>query len=346
MRTSALLVTSIIAFLFISTVPQSYGANVSARSLFEWLEQPEALEVIIETDLRALMSEKGNDYQTARVSFWDAMGQPQELLAEIKPRGKYRRKVCDFPPIKLRFDEEDLQKRGLAPFNTLKVVTHCISDQSESKDNLLREYLAYGVYQQLTPMSYRVKLAEITYVDSKNREKPFTRTAFFIEPTEELVYRLEGEEVEAYGTTFDQLEAQNALEVRVFQYFIGNGDWDLANLRNVKLVRHKETGDLFAIPYDFDFAGWVNPSYAVPNVNIGQTDVCDRFFAGQLPSVNMWEKCYSRLEYLRPGLESDIRSLEGLSPASKRELLRYLDSFFVRDSKQLARQIQVEVERA
>ena len=342
-----LLLTGFLAFLFIPWSNQGRSVSTHPRSMFEWLEQPEVLKITLETDLKALMEDPANDtYQPALFTFWDAMGQQQEFLTEVKPRGKYRRRVCDFPPIKVKFPKDELAKNGLEPYNTLKLVTHCVSDQTDGKDNLLREYLAYEFYQELTPMGYRVKLAEITYIDSKKRNKSITRSAFFLEPTDELVARLDGEEVEEFGLSIDQLELRNSLEMRTFQYMIGNADWDVPSLRNIKLVRHKSTGDLFAIPYDFDLAGWVDASYAVPNTNIGQYDVKDRFFLGDMPSLEAWNQCFTRFEHARNNLESHIQSIDGLTPGAKRELIRYLQTFFERDSKRLAKLMQLETERA
>lgn len=350
MRTSsalfALLLTGLLLSGFIPGILNAGIPGAKPRSLFEWIEQPETLEVVVETDMRALLSEKNDEYLPATFTFKDAMGQEQQLTSGIKPRGKFRRRVCDFPPIKLSFDEQELIQRDLLPFNSLKVVTHCLADVSGSKDNLLREFLAYELYQQMTPMSYRVKLAHITYVDSKKREKTVTRLAFFIEPTEEMAYRLEGEEVEDFGFSVEKLEPRNSAEMRIFQYFIGNTDWSVNTLHNIKLIRHTETGDLFAIPYDFDFAGWVDPIYAIPNPNIGQTDVRDRYFFGDLPSLEAWNACYSRLEFIRPSLEARIEGLEDLSTGAKREMMRYVDSFFQRDSKQLVKRMQGDFERA
>ncbi|MBK8493328.1 MAG: hypothetical protein IPL49_21220 [Saprospirales bacterium] len=344
---SALLFSGFLVLLFIPWSNQGRSLSIQPRSIFEWLEQPEVLKITMETDLHALMDDPSNDtYQPALFTFWDAMGQQQEFLTEIKPRGKYRRRVCDFPPLKVKFPKDELAKRGLGDYNTLKLVTHCLSDQADGKDNLLREYLAYEFYQELTPMSYRVKLAEITYIDSKKRNKSITRTAFFLEPTDELVDRLDGEEVENFGISIDQLEPRNSLEMRTFEYMIGNSDWDVPNLRNIKLVRHKSTGDLFAIPYDFDLAGWVDASYAVPNTNIGQYDVKDRFFMGNMPSLEAWNQCLTRFEHARNDLESHIQSIDGLSSGAQRELLRYLETFFNRDGKRLAKLMQLETERA
>ena len=342
-----LLLTGFLAFLFIPRSNQGKSPIPQPRTMFEWLQQPEVLKITLETDLKALLKDPDNDtYQPALFTFWDAMGQQQEFLTEVKPRGKYRRRVCDFPPLKVKFAKDDLTKYGLAPFNTLKLVTHCLSDQTDGKDALLREFLAYEYYQEVSPMSYRVKLAEITYVDSKKREKSVTRLAFFLEPTDELADRLDGEEIETFGLSLDQIEPRNALEMRTFQYLVGNTDWDVPNLRNIKLIRHKTTGDLFAIPFDFDLTGWVDASYAVPNTNLGQYDVKDRYFIGDLPSKEAWNQCYTRFENARAGLESEIGSMEALSASSKRELLRYLESFFERDSGKLAKQMQMETERA
>lgn len=195
-------------------------------------------------------------------------------------------------------------------------------------------------------MSYRVKLAEITYIDSGKREKSCPPAWLFSSNRPTSWPTAEGEEVEDFGIPLEKIEPRNSLEMRTFQYLIGNSDWDIPNLRNIKIIRHNTTGDLFAIPYDFDLSGWVDASYAVPNTNLGQFDVKDRLFIGSLPSPEAWDDCFLRFERARSGIEAEIQSLEGLSQASRREILQFLSTFFNRDGKQLAKRVQGDVERA
>ncbi len=60
-------------------------------------------------------------------------------------------------------------------------MTHCQDRDVRFERFLLKEYLAYRTFNLLTDRSFRVRLARITYTDSKGRRKPITRSGFFIE---------------------------------------------------------------------------------------------------------------------------------------------------------------------
>merc|ERR1712065_112318 len=66
----------------------------------------------------------------------------------------------------------------------------------------------------------------------------------------------------------------------LFQYMIGNLDWEIGKQHNIKLLRGANNGLPVAVPYDFDYAGFVDASYAVPPKTMDVTDVKIRVFRG------------------------------------------------------------------
>jgi len=54
--------------------------------------------------------------------------------------------------------------------------------------------------------------------------------------------------------------------VSIFQYMTGNTDWAVPNYHNIKTDGTKERHHLptISVPYDFDYAGFVDAPYAVP----------------------------------------------------------------------------------
>ena len=67
---------------------------------------------------------------------------------------------------------------------------------------------------------------------------------------------------------------QNAL----FQFLLGNTDFSTAYQHNGKLLFVNK--EIIPLPYDFDMTGWVNPSYATVNTNLGISSVQDRIYRG------------------------------------------------------------------
>ena len=144
-----------------------------ARTIFDQLLQEDILEVTLEADLTELIENRNTeDYLPAVFTFEDMEGGRHTQEIKVKPRGKFRRRVCNFPPLMLNFSKAQLEDQGyIREFDKLKLVTHCIDDKFESKEQVMKEYLAYKMYNELTDASFRVQLVNITYVDTRTGGK-------------------------------------------------------------------------------------------------------------------------------------------------------------------------------
>jgi hypothetical protein len=268
-----------------------------------------------------------DDYRAATFSFEDAAGVEHSYQAKLKARGRFRRKVCDFPPLKLKFSKKELEAAGLNEMNEMKLVTHCLDDKAVSKDLILREYLAYKLYNELTPNSLRTQLVKITYRDAKDPSNKFKRWGFLIEDAEELTHRLGASSCECMGKEASDLNTSHERIVSLFQYMIGNTDWDIKMLRNVELIK---IGDdkLIPVPYDFDFSTFVSAPYSRPNADVGQKSMAERVFMG---SAESYETLYSTISYFKSKREKifdTVWNFRQLDTESKEAIIAYLESFF------------------
>ncbi|HFC00147.1 MAG TPA: hypothetical protein ENJ53_05025, partial [Phaeodactylibacter sp.] len=163
--------------------------NDAPQSIFDFFSKEEVLEATLEADFDYILKNKKKlvKYQRGKFSFTDEKGVLQEFKIGIKPRGKYRRKVCGFPPLRVKFKKKGLQELGLnTQFNTLKLVSHCLEDEKNAKENILREYLIYKIYNLHSTYSLRAQLVKVTYVQKENHKKLFTRYAILLENENEL----------------------------------------------------------------------------------------------------------------------------------------------------------------
>ncbi|MCB0633416.1 MAG: hypothetical protein KDD15_26955, partial [Lewinella sp.] len=136
-------------------------------TLFEYMDQPEILKVTLEMDIENLLdNKKTNDFFPATFSFQNSKGQLSNWDIEVRARGRFRRMSCEFPPLKLKFPKKEMKAEGFGKHNDVKLVTHC-ADNKEAEENLFREYLTYKMYAELTNVSFRVQLIDITYVDTQ-----------------------------------------------------------------------------------------------------------------------------------------------------------------------------------
>jgi len=300
-------------------------------TIFDLLNQEEnELDVTIEFDMSALMeSRRSEEQQKATFSYKDANKETQEFELKVELRGKFRRRVCQFPPIMLKFSKKELKARGLQDHNDLKLVTHCIDDKSVGNDNVIREYLLYKMFNELTDRSYRVKLIKITYKDSEDNYPKIKRWAFLIEDTDEMAERLGGLECEqCLNVPNDSLDARNENLVSFYQFMIGNSDWSSFMDRNVKFVNRPGDKKKLIVPYDFDFSGMVNASYAIPSSDYGLTSVKDRVFLGRDVAHEVMVENIRLLLDKKETLYDIVTQARRLSYEAQDEMLDYMDTFY------------------
>ena len=304
--------------------------NPVSQSIFDQLSGQDILELTITTNLVDLIDNRRTvEYQKAELTYEDQKGMSITHGIKVKPRGKFRRRVCEFPPIKIKFSKKDLSAEGLEKeFNTLKLVTHCLDDKAASKDNVMKEFLAYQLYSQLTDNSYRTQLVKITYVDGSGKLGKIRRYGFLIENTDEMATRLSGSECECMNPEEGSVSSKDENLMALFQYMIGNEDWSTMLNRNIKLVKPSTDQQMITVPYDFDFAGIVDASYALPNADLGLLTVKDRAFMGQEASDELFRANLKLFEDKRLELTEYIMNFQHLSKANRLETIQYLDSFY------------------
>lgn len=301
------------------------------QTIFDELYSSEMLEITIETDLTNLIdNRKEDEYQRGTFTFDNHSGEAETHDIKLKARGKFRRKVCDFPPIKLNFSKGRLLERGyLAEYDKLKLVTHCLDDNFASKENVAKEYLAYKLYSELTDKSYRAQLVKITYIDSKKKISRIKSYGFILEDVDEMAHRVGGNKCdECINLPANQLSAKDENIMAVFQYMIGNADYSLSMARNLKFVQPYTGGGVIPVPYDFDFAGLVAPSYAIPNADYGLVSVKQRVFLGNRTDSAMLSATLQLFVSRRSAMEDLVDDLKLLSRQGRGEVRRYLDSFY------------------
>lgn len=297
------------------------------QSIFDLLYKGDLPTITLTGDLSHLfedstLTEKGKEeYFLAEFVFQDSL-QELKMPVRLAKRGVTRKQICDFPPIKLKFFADTLEQRGFSRFNTYKIVTHCIDNQEEL---ILREYLVYKIYNLITPNSFRVQLIIIHYEDSSPSMLSQTHYALIIEEDKELADRKGGELYEDQLKTIDKDEYAQMV---VFQYMIGNTDWNLNLGHNIKWFKKGNDGLPIPIPYDFDYCGLVNSPHAAPHPQIPIKNVRERFLQWRGKTKDELRPICDRFIADKSQITGLIEKFSVLSPTSKDEMLLYLNSFF------------------
>lgn len=314
---------SIITLLIMSLYA---GATEAPKSIFDLMNYQEVVNVTLELDLAKFQNDRRDEeYHVAGLWFEDAEGREQAWRLKVKLRGKFRRMNCVMPPLKLNFKKGELAVAGLSQFDDMKLVTHCTDDPQEAKRLLAKEYLAYKMYNKVSPYSYRVQMLRITYKDINTGEK-LRRYGFLIEDLAQLRSRIQANKVDREDYRLEQLAGSQLQLASLFNYMIGNADWDIQGARNIKVV--KRGTQLLAIPYDFDFAGMVEAPYAIPNPNYNLKHTKERVYLGMEKDTKEMKENIAYLLSKRNEMLDEVYSTRLLSSAEKRSIVAYLDEFF------------------
>lgn len=303
------------------------SSNVGASPLFE---DSRVLGVKLNGPLSSLF-ETADDRTELPFSF-TANG--AEHAVKVRLRGKSRRRVCEFPPLRLNFSAADTSQSIIAGQDKLKLVTHCRGSRAAQVD-LLEEYAAYRIFNLLSDFSFRVRLLHITYTDTDGglKESTFDRYGFLIEPAPGLAERVGGELTEVPGVSLGSLDVDQIATVFIFQYLIGNTDWSLVTNEEDDACCHN--GDLidtasgrYYVPYDFDLSGMVNARYARPDPSLRIKRVTQRRYRGFCIPGEALEDALGKIMARRAAIMNVIAQLPGLSTKEIAATRRYIDKFF------------------
>ena len=264
----------------------------------------------------------------AVLAYTDARGREHTLQIRIGPRGHLRRmaRTCDFVPLRLELAGNDLTGTVFDGPTTLKLGTHCRDDKTFDQ-YVLREYLSYRLYNLVTPQSFRARLARGTYVDAKSGKPITTRYAIFIEHENDVAHRLGGRVVELPRLQFTNVDPAALNNMMLFNYMIGNTDFSLYALHNVRIVVDPNR-TLFTIPYDFDLTGFVNPPYAVPDRRLGIRTVSDRLYRGPCLPVDQLDKTAEAFRAKHADMLTLLDGMKEIDRDARGPAKDYLEAFF------------------
>ncbi|MGB5245487.1 MAG: hypothetical protein WBN34_02995 [Woeseia sp.] len=301
--------------------------TADASPLFE---EDSTLDVSLTGPLATLLD--AND-DTREFPFILQAGATEQPI-QVRVRGKSRKRVCDFTPLRFDFPTDAMEGTAFADLSKLKFVSHC-SDDEASQINAIEEYGVYKIFAVLSDASYKVRLLHVTYTDTDARlkEASFTRYGFVVEPSSALAARISATKVDAQGVVLSKLNPQQAATVYVFQYLVGNTDWSLVMANEDDKCCHN--GDLFAagdeiylVPYDFDLVGLVNARYAKPDPTLRISSVTQRRYRGYCIDTGVLKEAVIAIKARKEEILNVIRSLPLLTQKDKASRLKYLEGFF------------------
>ena len=254
-------------------------------------------------------------------------GKWEQLSVRLRARGNFRRAECYFPPVKMKI-KKSVAKGSLFEGNkSLKLVLPCMLEPNKN-DNILQEYLAYKLYEVISPYHFKTRRVKINFEEKKGRKiKTHELEGFLIEDDKLVAKRFDGKVFERFIHPL-AMDAQSSVENAFFQYLIGNTDFSVAYQHNGKLLYIDKK--IIPLPYDFDMAGLVDASYATVNTTLGIEAVTDRVYRGFKRDEEVLQSV--RAHFLN--IKSDLKAIVSNTKAdfdNEKEYASaasYIDSFY------------------
>ncbi|MEM6536851.1 MAG: hypothetical protein AAF668_03880 [Pseudomonadota bacterium] len=341
--------------LGIALVPCLIALNLTAGSAAErkpvtpLFAETDLIEIRIEAPMSDIIGKRKRDPQPYDAKLVVGVDGAEDHPMMLSARGNFRRtsNACRFPPLRIELTEKPEKSDLFHRQKRLKLVTHC-KNNSSYEQLVAREYIAYRLFNVMTDYSFRVRPAQITYVDTKKGEEMDKRFGFFIEDVDDVAERNGLEEFEAPSISIKQLSGTHTAEAALFQYLIGNLDFSFYKgsegddcCHNAKLIAASasSTEDIIPLPYDFDHAGLVDAPYAQPPEGIPVKTVKQRRYRGYCLHNDDLANVVQEVQADRDAFLAVLDEASFLEDRSRRTITSYLDGFFrsIKDDKAVER---------
>jgi len=266
--------------------------------------------------------------------YTDRDGAAVSIPIEIAPRGLTRKRVCDFPPLRFRFDKEAARGTAFRGAGSLKLVTHCLFN-SKYEQYYVKEYLAYRVYNLITDLSYRVQGLDMDYADDAEDDNPIERFAFLIEDPDDVARRNGLEKLDINDIEPDRLDPLETSRFMLFQYLIGNLDWSALGgpgdhcCHNARLIGPAPDAPILnVLPYDLDSSGLVNAHYASPPEGLPVRNVRQRLYRGFCAHNDAVAPALEEYRNKRADIEALFKNEDRLDRGHRKRALAYIEDFY------------------
>ncbi len=284
-----------------------------------------------------------------QLTYTGADGRQHTIDAEVEPRGISRRlRLCDFPPLKIRFDKASTKGTEFRGIGSLKLVTYC-KNRDMYEQYYVKEFLAYRIYNLITDYSFRVRPMMIEYRESQGRGSPVSRFSFLIEDVDDVAKRNGLKKLAIPKISYKTLDPAEISNLTLFQFMVGNVDYatnegpeDDSCCHNTRLIG---TGDYetprYSVPYDFDATGLVDAHYAYPPEALKLRNIRQRLYRGFCRANDQLPQTVALFNAKKPEILGLFKNETRLDEHNRKKAIRYVEDFYdiINDPKAFKKQI-------
>jgi hypothetical protein len=207
----------------------------------------------------------------------------------------------------------------------MKLVTPCRGDQY-----VIHEYLVYKLHNLITPKSFRARLVKVIYQDTVKNKSTDPLYGILLEEEKQMATRNLSHSFEKYNVHPQGTQKGDFLNMAVFQYMIGNTDWSVQFLQNIKLIAVDSTTLPTTVPYDFDHAGIVRAPYANPAPALQLSSTLQRRYRGYcIQEMNQFTEVFETFNKLKDDFYAIYDGNPLLTSSYQKQTLKFLDQFYV-----------------
>ena len=332
-----LLLYSIIIVFFTSFHPKAEVENhvYNENGLFS---HDSVLNIRLTGNIRTLLRDRSDEgqYHAVSISYADEDGQTVSIPIRSKTRGNFRRQKsnCTYPPLLLNFVKKLTKNTLFEGQDKMKLVMPCTNDEF-----VVREYLAYKLYNLVTEKSYKARLVRVSLFDVQKNKEEGNFFGILLEEDDQMAERNGMKIIEKKMIQPQAIEKETFLKMTVFEYMIGNCDWSLPYLHNTRIMAFDSLSIPYVVPYDFDHSGFVSAPYAHPPEALNLSSTRERRYRGYcVEDLNEYKPIIDFYNRKKPEFYKTITDCPQASSRFVKSTISWLDDFYttINNEKYLA----------
>ncbi len=296
-----------------------------SKGLFD---SEEVLEITLSGDMTKLLRDKSEDPEKypLTLSYIENENSEISIPVKVKTRGNFRRLLgnCSHLPLKIYFKELTLTEKTIfKDQRKMKLVMPC-----KGEKYVIGEYLVYKLYNLITPKSFRARLVKVSLENHQKKKQKPAVYGILLEEEIQMANRngMVAVEKKLRPTKVERIPFIN---MAIFEYLIGNTDWSIQYLQNIKLLAVDSMSRPYAVPYDFDHAGIVGAPYAKPADVLKLKSVKERRYRGYCSKdLQKFKQSIALFNQLKREIYSVYQDCDLLDEKYKKSTLQYLDEFY------------------
>lgn len=286
------------------------------------------LQIILTGKLNKLFSNRNGNivYHPMLLQYRNIDSSLTSIQLNMQTRGNFRRRKenCTMPPLMMNFPKSKMNNTIFEKQNKLKLVVPCRGDEY-----VIQEWLVYKLYNLVTEKSFKARLVQVEFEDSLGKRKTETHYCILLEDEKSVAERNKAIVLNKIKVAMQNTDKDQFLKMAVFQFMIGNTDWSVPYMQNIKLITKDSAKAPFPIPYDFDHAGIVSAPYALPAEELGMSSVRERRYRGLCEAnKNNFAETFTLFNKLKDDFYSVYTNCKLLNARYVKFVTKYLDDFY------------------